>query len=81
MSPVEGINHVKIMPEIRIVPAFDSQSEGSELILLEFQGKFETAENSPLAGMEVGRLDLSGVAKKCCSNFINFALLSLYFLG
>lgn len=52
------------MPEIKINPAFDKNNltttitdENGELILLEFQGKFETCDNVPLSGMEVGKLD------------------------
>lgn len=56
------------MPQIKIVSSnssslTDAAGNESELFLLEFQGKFETNENVPLAGMEVGRLDLSGVTR------------------
>lgn len=50
------------MPEIKIIPATNSLPEGSkELFLLEFQGKFETSGSVSLSGMEVGKLDTSGV--------------------
>jgi hypothetical protein len=52
------------MPEIKIIPSQNS-SGLTELFLLEFQGKFETSGNLSLTGMEVGKLDLSGV------NFMN----------
>lgn len=58
------------MPQINIISnsitktSTDSSEKGSELFLLEFQGKFETNENVSLSGMEVGRLDLSGVIKQ-----------------
>ena len=54
------------MPEIRIKSAtsncFSKEStDTKELFLLEFQGKFETNGNISLSGMEVGKLDTSGV--------------------
>lgn len=48
------------MPQIKIVSSSNS-SKDSELFLLEFQGKFETNENVSLNGMEIGKLDLTGV--------------------
>ena len=51
------------MPEIRIISSSTVESI-SELFLLEFQGKFETFGNVSMAGMEVGKLDLSGVRNK-----------------
>lgn len=51
------------MPQIKIVSSPSDNSNSSELFLLEFQGKFETNENVSLAGMEIGKLDLSGVRK------------------
>lgn len=50
------------MPEIKIISSQNS-SGSNELFLLEFQGKFETSDNLSLAGMEIGKLDLSGVTK------------------
>ena len=49
------------MPQIKIVSAPTDSSNSSELFLLEFQGKFETSGNISLNGMEIGKLDLSGV--------------------
>jgi hypothetical protein len=54
------------MPQIKIVSsssnsADSAHSTDSELFLLEFQGKFETNENVSLNGMEIGKLDLTGV--------------------
>ena len=49
------------MPEIKIISKSSEDSNLKELFLLEFQGKFETSENISLSGMEVGKLDLSGV--------------------
>lgn len=48
------------MPQIKIVSS-STDSTNSELFLLEFQGKFETNENISLNGMEIGKLDLTGV--------------------
>lgn len=48
------------MPEIKIISS-QSSNESNELFLLEFQGKFETAGNVSLNGMEIGKLDLSSV--------------------
>ena len=48
------------MPQIKIVSSSTS-SNNSELFLLEFQGKFETNEKLSLNGMEIGKLDLTGV--------------------
>ena len=49
------------MPQIKIVSSSTTDSTNSELFLLEFQGKFETNENVSLNGMEIGKLDLTGV--------------------
>ncbi len=55
------------MPEIKIVSS-QSSSGSNEHFLLEFQGKFEIGENLSLAGMEIGKLDLSGVKKALFSH-------------
>lgn len=51
------------MPEIKIISAQNS-SNSTELFLLEFQGKFESSGNVSFIGMEVGKLDLSGVRRE-----------------
>ena len=54
------------MPEIKIKSISNSfpkeSAHSKELFLLEFQGKFETNGNVSLSGMEVGKLDTSGVS-------------------
>lgn len=64
------------MPQIKIVSSPSNDSNSSELFLLEFQGKFETNGNVSLAGMEIGKLDLSGVKQPILQVIIN---LLLYF--
>lgn len=56
------------MPEIKVTTTPNCFPKGSadskEIFLLEFQGKFETKGSVSLSGMEVGKLDTSGVNLK-----------------
>lgn len=63
------------MPQIKIV---STNCQQSELFLLEFQGKFETNENVPLNGMEIGRLDLSGVRINCIKVYISILFVCVF---
>lgn len=49
------------MPQIKIDSSRVAKNDTGELFLIEFQGKFETANNASLSGMEIGQLDLNGV--------------------
>ncbi len=48
------------MPQI-VVEAGKSSFSAGELFLLEFQGKFETSDETGLSGKQVGQLQWEGV--------------------